>query len=65
MSTPFWHDLLSQEQQDELKQKHKAALEKNANEFMALHQMWDTRYVSYLYEYLNKRSDSHVVSQKP
>lgn len=60
MAGAFWYDLLSEEQKTELRREYKLAKDAGKKEFKALNQMWDVRYVTYLYEHLRNRDAERV-----
>lgn len=49
----FWYDLLTEDQRLELRREYNSAKDAKQEEFKALNQMWDVRYVTYLYEHLS------------
>jgi hypothetical protein len=55
MSAAFWYDLLTEDQRLELRREYNLAKDAKQEEFKALNQMWDVRYVTYLYEHLSNR----------
>jgi hypothetical protein len=55
MSAAFWYDLLTEDQRLELRREYNLAKDAKQEGFKALNQMWDVRYVTYLYEHLSIR----------
>lgn len=51
----FWYDQLSEAQQHELRREYNLAKDAKKEEFKAISQMWNTKYVQYLYEHLSNR----------
>ena len=55
LMTRFWYDMLSAEDKELLRRLYEEALNKNENTFVFQGAEMDTRYVGYLFEYVDPR----------